>query len=350
MRIPFIHSVSINEKAFFAQQLSTMINAGLPLTRSLDILGQQTKNPVLKDVILEVTSDLEEGVSFSKAISKHPQVFNNVFVSIIRSGETSGKLDVVLSELAKQQESDARFTSKLRSAMLYPIFILVAMLGVGALMMVKVVPQITQIFKESNAQLPWATRVLIATSDFMVKDWWLVLAVIFVLIISLRFYIRTEQGKYAYNYLQIYFPLFKQLSSDLFMTRLTRTMSMLVGSGVEIIKAVGIVADVMNNGIYKESLKQVSSQIERGIPMSVPLSQNPLFPILLSQMIAVGEQTGKLDEVLKNLANYYQEETDNKMRGVTALVEPIIIIILGLGVGIMVFSVLMPIYNLAQIQ
>ena len=134
------------------------------------------------------------------------------------------------------------------------------------------------------------------------------------------------------------------------MTRLTRTMSMLVGSGVEIIKAVGIVADVMNNGIYKESLKQVSSQIERGIPMSVPLSQNPLFPILLSQMIAVGEQTGKLDEVLKNLANYYQEETDNKMRGVTALVEPIIIIILGLGVGIMVFSVLMPIYNLAQIQ
>lgn len=350
MQLPFLNVVTIKDKAFFTGQLSTMINSGLPLTRSLEILATQSRKPALKDILKEVTADLEEGVSFSKSISKHPAVFDNVFISIIRSGETSGKLDQVLKELATQLENENRFISRLRGAMLYPVFILCAMIGVAILMMVKVIPQISQIFKESNAPMPWATKALIAASNVLIHQWWVVILVIIGLVLFLRYYFKTTGGQLVYNNIQIHFPLIKVVSEDIYMSRLTRTLAMLVGSGVEIIKAVNITSEVMNNLVYQKGLKEVSSQIERGIPMSVPLSKNPIFPILLSQMVAVGEQTGKLDEVLRNLANYYQEESDARMRSLTALVEPIIIMIIGAGVGLMVFAILMPIYNIAQIQ
>lgn len=350
MTLSILNRITTKDRAFFAQQLSTMINAGLPLVRSLEILKQQTKKPVMKEVISEIDADLEQGVSFSKSLSKHPQVFNDVFVSIIRSGETSGKLDQVLKELAKQLESDYRFISKLRAALYYPIFLIVAMIVVAIIMMTKIIPQIEQVFKDMNAEMPWATVWLMAVSNFLIYKWWLVILIVIFLIIFGRYYFRSEQGRYVYNHMQIYTPLIRQVTQEIYMTRLTRTMAMLVGSGVEIIKAVNIVADVMNNVIFAKSLKEVSSQIERGIPMSVPLSKDPLYPVLVSQMVAVGEQTGKIDEVLRNLANYYEEESENKIRAITSLVEPMIIVIIGIGIGIMVFAILMPIYNIAQLQ
>lgn len=348
INLDFLDRVTTKDKAFLSRQLATMISSGLPIDRAINVLAAQTKKKIIRETLEQIDKDLEGGQSFSAAISHHPKVFDKVYVNIVVSGEAVGKLAEVLTHLADQIETQSNFNGKIQGALVYPIFIVVVMIAIMILMMVKVIPQISEIFKESGANLPWTTQVLISISNSMMNYWWIIIIVFSALIVGIRLFFVSKPGQYLYNKVQIMLP--GGIGKDVYMSRFSRTLGMLVQSGTPIIDAVRITADVMNNQIYKKSLENIASQLERGIPMSVPLEKDPYFPLVVPQMVLVGEQTGKLDQVLNNLADYYENETSDKIKGLTSLFEPALIVIIGLGVGFIVFSILMPIYQIVQLQ
>lgn len=348
LNIEFFNRVSVKDKAFLSRQLATMLSSGLPLDRAVSILASQSRKKIIKDTLEAINKDLESGQKFSAAIARHPKVFDRVYVNIIISGEAVGKLAEVLVRLADQLEKENNFTGKIQGAMLYPIFITLAMIGVMILMMVKVVPQLKEIFIESGVELPWATKLLVSTSQFIINYWWICLLVLVGFIIIIRLFLVSKPGIYLLNKIQINLPW--GIGKDVYMARFSRTLGMLVQAGTPIIEAVKITAEVMNNTIYKNSLFYVAEQLERGIPMSVPLEKDPYFPLIIPQMVMVGEQTGQLDRVLGNLARYYENQTDDKIKGLTSLFEPALIVIIGTGVGFVVFSILGPIYSIVQLQ
>lgn len=348
INIDLFDRVNAKDKAFLSRQLAIMISSGLPLDRAVAILAAQSRKKILKNTLQEINKDLESGERFSSAIGRHPKVFDKVYVNMVVSGEAVGKLSEVLSHLADELEKNNDFNSKITSAIIYPIFIVVVMIIIMFVMMTKVIPQLTEIFKESNAQLPWTTKILISISGFLVSYWWVALIIFVVLILGIYLFLKTEAGGYLYNKIQINLPT--GIGRDVYMARFARTLSMLLASGTPIIDAVRITSDVMNNRIYKKSLGNLAVQLERGIPMSVPLEKDPYFPLVVPQMVMVGEQTGRLDEILNHLANYYENQSSDKIKGLTSLFEPVLIVIIGLGVGFIVFSILMPIYQIVQLQ
>lgn len=348
INIPFLNHVSIKERAFLSRQLATLLGSGISLVEAIKVLLLQTRNPIIRESLTQIVHDIEGGLSFSGAIEKHPQLFNDIYVAIVRSGEASGKLEEVLLQLAETIEKENALVGKLKSAMVYPIFIITAMIGVAILMMVKVMPQLKGIFTESGVALPLSTQILMATSDFMVKYWLLVVAAMIGAVMALAYYIRTPVGSRMLNHVQIRMPA--GLPEDLYMGRFTRTMSMLIKGGLPIIQALEITSNVMNNYLYSDILDQARSEIERGLPLSSALDKSTLFPKIVSQMVMIGEQTGRLDQILERLAIYYEEDMDDKVKGISSLIEPLIIVILGVGVAFLVMAVLMPIYNITQIQ
>lgn len=341
--------ISVRQRAQFARQLATMIDAGLPLVQALSIILMQTKNPAMHSVLSSVIRDIEGGYSFSTALSKHPLAFDRIFVSIVRSGEATGKLDAVLLELATQLEKDSAFSGKLKGALAYPVFIISAMIGVGVLMMIKVIPTIKGIFDEAGAQLPFATRLLISVSDAMVKYWYIFLIAAVGLLLLIRIGLATPKGKALKDRFVLHAPIISGTVVSAMMARTTRTLGLLVGAGIPILESLRIVSEVVNNIVYKSGLEEVRAEVERGIPMSAPLMNNTSFPVLFGQMVAVGEQTGRVDTMLGNLAKYYTEETENRLKNVSSLIEPIVMVILGIGVAVLIFAILIPIYNIASI-
>lgn len=348
--LSFINRVKVEDKAIFARQLSTMISAGIHLPTALNVCLNQTRSKRLKEVLEVVVKDVEEGYSLSSSLAKYPDAFDKVFVAVVKAGEATGKLDQALISLADRLEKDASFRGKVRSALIYPIFIFVVMLAVGGLMMTKVIPQLQEIFKESGAKLPWATRALIWASHFLISGWWAVLAGIILIIVGLRFYIKTEKGMSWWNNLKIQFPVLGDINKSIIMARFTRTFCLLIRTGIPILDALHALAGVMDNEIYKRSLYKIASDVEKGIPLSVPISQDKNFPPIVGQMVAVGEKSGALDQILDRLGIFYENSVDERTKTMSSLIEPIVIVILGVGVGILVFAILMPIYQIAQMQ
>ncbi len=348
INLKFLQKVTVKEKAFMARQLATMLASGLTLEKALQVISNQTKNPLLKQTIEGVKADLEAGSTFSSAISKYPKVFDKVFVNIVISGEAVGRLAEVLDRLAGQIEAQSDFISKIKGALLYPAFILIAMIIIAIIMMIKVVPELQSVFAETGAQLPWTTQALISLSDSMINFWWVYLLVLILIVLGVRYFLKTDMGQYWLSKIEIGIP--GGLGKDIYMARFTRTLGMLVGSGTPILEALNITADAMNNKIYAEKLKSAASQVERGVPLSVPIENSGVFPLIVPQMIAVGEQTGKLDESLEQLAKYYEEESSDQIKNLSSLFEPVLIVIIGLGVAFLVFSILLPIYQVAQLQ
>lgn len=342
--------VTSKEKVFFARQLAVMISSGLPIDQAINLVKMQTRNTAFKRVLEGVYRDIEAGEALSAALGKYPNVFDRVFVAVVRSGEASGKLDKVLTHLADRMESFQTFKSKVRSALAYPIFIICAMIIVIALMMIKVIPVLKSVFEESNVQLPWTTRSIIAISDFLVAYWWLVIIIAVILVAALWSFFRfTKTGRFWWDVIKLKFPIVKYVSYDMYMARFTRTLGMLIASGIPIIETIRITAAAMNNRVYIRILKKVIAQVERGIPMSVPLEKEKDFPVLVPQMIMVGEQTGRLETLMDKLADYYENEVDTKIKTIANLIEPVTIVIVGLGVGFLVYSILYPIYSLVQV-
>ena len=342
--------VTLRDKSIFSSQLSTMISAGLALPKAVNIIAAQTENQYLKSIFYNVNRDLEEGLNFSSSLAKYPEVFDQLFVNVVRSGESTGNLEMVLDRLAKKLENDQNLSSKLMSALIYPAFIIVALIVVGWLLMVKIVPQIESVFTEANAILPWATRTLIAVSHFLANFWWAVIIFLLLLVIFLRYYLSSDQGRDIYARIQLKLPGFRKITNDIYMARFCRTIEMLFESGVPLIESINTCANVMVNGYYKKSLQNISKEVQKGVSFSVELSKDPLFPPLVSQMLAVGEQTGKSTDVMNKLARYYEGEAENAVRGIYSLVEPLAMILVGIGVAILVFAILVPIYQIALME
>lgn len=346
--LPIFNRVNQTDRSFLARQLATMVASGLPLDRGVVVLLTQMKKPVLRDAMQGILQDLQAGSAFSSALAKHPQVFDEIFVSVVLSGETVGKLAEVLDQLATQLEKQSDFSGKVRGALLYPAFILVAMLIVGAITMTRVIPQLEGIFKDSGAKLPVATQILISISNFLLHDWLLVILGVVGLVVAVRFFFSTPAGHRLLDQTAVRLPY--EQGIDIYMARFARTLGMLIQAGTPIIKALDVTGAVINNSLYREVLLNVRQQVERGIPLSVPLTESKLFPAIASQMVLVGEQTGRLDEVLLKMAEYYESQSEDKIKNVSNLLEPVIIVIIGLAVGFMVYSILVPIYNVAQLQ
>ena len=330
----------------FTRQLATMINAGLPLTETLLILRSQSAGS-LQNVVSRLLADVEEGESFSSALKKHPKVFSPTYVALIKSGEVGGVLDEVLVRLADDLEKIQEFKGKVKSALIYPIIIIIGMVAVALIMMVFVIPQLTSLYDQFDAELPMATKVLMGISDFMVGFWPLVILLIGGYAYVFKLYANTQKGKEKIDNIVFKIPLIGPLQRQIVLAELTRTLSLMVASGVSILEGLNISSEVVGNTVISKALKQAAQNVEKGFPVAFAFSKHPdAFPFILSQMISVGEETGKMDEVLIKVSHIFETESDQRLKALTSAVEPIILMILGVGVAFLVIAVIMPIYNL----
>jgi len=345
----FVGKVSVKDKAVFSRQLATMLSAGLSLTKAVSILAKQARTDRLRDIFVSIYKDLEEGFSFSSSLAKHPEVFDRVYVSVVNSGESTGKLDVVLNELAEQAENDNEFNSKVKGSLYYPGFILIVLIIAAVLMLTFVIPKLSSIFEESGQQLPILTRMLLGLSNFMTSWWWLLLIIVAGIVAFLRYWLATDGGSRFIHNLQLTLPGMSKLYEGIYMYRFTRVMSMLIGAGVPLLDALRIGSAVIDNVIYEESIAEVANQVEKGVPLSTQLLKDPFFPPLVGNMVAVGEETGELDKVLNKVAEYYAQATGDVTKAISSLVEPAVLILVGLGVAFMVFAIYMPIYQMNNI-
>lgn len=339
--------IPLSDVTNFTRQLSTMINAGLPLTEALVILKSQEKSKIAP-VAGKILQDVEGGISLADSLKKFPKVFSPVYVALVRAGESAGVLDNVLLRLADNLESQREFRAKLKGAMIYPAIIIVGMVAVMFIMMVIVIPKLLALYKEFDAKLPAPTQVLISVSDFMVKFWWLLLLLVMGLFYLAKMVSLNKVGRRKIDEFKLKIPVAGNLIKEVILAEFTRTLALLVGSGVSIVEALEISAKTANNVLIEEGLKQAGSQVEKGFPLASALVENPLFPQILPQMLSVGEETGKVDEVLMKVSKFFQSESEESLKGLTTALEPLIMILLGIGVGFLVIGIILPIYNLTS--
>jgi type IV pilus assembly protein PilC len=340
--------ITSSDVSTFTRQLSTMINAGLPITEALLILRSQSKGSMQK-IVAQLLADIEAGESFSSAMARHPKVFSPTYIALVKSGEVGGVMDAVLLRLADNLEKQDEFGSKVKGALIYPAIIVVGMFIVGLIMMIFVIPRLTSLYGEFNAELPLPTRILIGISNFVINYWFIVLAIIGIGLYVFNLYKETAAGRRQIDELIFKIPIFGELQRQVILTELTRTLALMVGSGVPILEALNITSGVVGNTVISDALKDAAKQVEKGFPIAFSFGRHPeAFPFLLSQMIAVGEETGKMDEVLTKISHIFEVESDEKVKGLTAAIEPLVMVLLGLGVGFLVIAVILPIYNLTS--
>ncbi|MBI2415289.1 MAG: type II secretion system F family protein [Candidatus Kerfeldbacteria bacterium] len=343
-----INRVGTKEITFFARQLAVLMSATIPVVRALKILIRQSTNPRLQAVIAEIAADVDGGMKLSQAMGRHPTVFNQFFVHMIRAGETTGRLDQVLEYLADQEEKDYILRNRIRGAMVYPIFIFATMIGVGTTMMIYVIPRLATIITQSGAELPWPTKVLLGTSAFL-QQWWLVLLIAIIGVsVGLYFYIHTLAGRWYFDWIKIHIPIIGPLYQRIALTRFAVSFSNLLLSAVPVTKALEIVGDVVNNAVYHNLIEQTIIEVENGNAIASVFIRSKDIPPLVSQMLSVGEETGKIDEILKKMGAFYSQQVETGIATLTSLIEPIIILLLGIAAAIMVTGILLPIYSITE--
>lgn len=344
----FKNRITTKEKIVFSRQMSTLINAGLPLVQSLRSVNDQTTNKALKSVINAVIADIEGGVSFSDALRKHPNVFSNVYVNLIASGEVSGTLDKSLERIALQQEKDAEIMGKVKGAMAYPAVVIFVMIGVVGFMIVKVLPQVEVIYNDlPGAKLPFVTRALLAISHFITDYWYIVIAVLVVLGIGLSKYARTGPGKDVIDRIKMTVWPVGPLFMKVYMARFARTGSTLVASGVPLIQMLEIVGQSINNVHLERSINNAIEKVKGGKSLAESIDGDPNFLVLVPNMLRIGEESGSLEEMLEKTADYYEKEVDNQIKTISTIIEPLLMIVLGVVAFTIVAAVLLPIYSLA---
>jgi type II secretory pathway component PulF len=338
--------VGFDELVIATRQLATMIDSGLVLSEALDILVTQQTNPNFKKVLETVSRDLKSGLDLGSALRKHPRVFPALYCSLVKAGEQAGNLDVILNEMANNLERDREFRSRVRSAMIYPIMIILMMLVVVTIMMVFVIPKLTTLYTQSDADLPLPTKILIASSSFMVNYWWVIVIVITISIFAFRKWVATPEGKYNFDLFLLKVPLVGRVIRGTSLTNFTRTFGLLTTAGVPILDSITIVAEVIGNSVYRKALLETRLGVERGLTMSAQLQMVGVFPAIVFQMYRVGEETGKIDKVSFKLADYFEAEADHLVKNLTVIIEPLILVLLGVGVAFLVLSIILPIYKL----
>jgi type IV pilus assembly protein PilC len=342
------HRVKTKDRVLFARQLSTLINAGLPLVQSLRSVNDQTTSKPLKIVINSIITDVEGGQAFSAALSRFPDTFNKVFISLVAAGETSGTLDAALDRIAIQQEKDADIVKKIRGAMIYPVVVLGVMVGVVVFMLVKVLPQVQLLYTSfPGANLPIETRLLLALSHFIIKDWWIVIIVLGLLVFFGLRWVKTPVGQRALDTLKINAPPFKSLFQKVYMARFARTGSTLISAGVPLLQVLQITSDSVVNVHVQESIRKASEKVKGGKSLGDSLQGDPYFLPLVPNMLKIGEQSGSMEGMLNKTAEYYEKEVDDAIKNISSIIEPIMMVLLGVVALIIVAAVLLPVYGLA---
>lgn len=346
--LALMNSVKVKELVGTVRMLSVMISASVPLTDAVRNLARQTKNPYFKRVLVDVANEVEGGAKLSDALERYPRIFSAFFTNMVRSGETTGQLAEVMNYLADQQERDYDTRSKLKGALTYPIFIVVSMFIVGIVMMVYVVPKLTKTLIEAGAELPLPTRLLIGASDFMVAYWWVILIGLGIFGTVLYFWRKTPYGRYTWDSLVLKIPIMGQLIGDMYLVRFTQAMSTLMKGGMTITQSLEVTAGVMENYVWKKMVLDTIQSVNDGEPITSVMARTKTVPTMAVQMLTVGEEAGKMNEVLVRLSDFYQRSLANTSANILSLLEPLIMVVLGLGVGIMVAAIMLPMYNLSS--
>ena len=343
-----VNRVKTKDKVLFSRQLSTLINACLPLVQSLRNVNAQTTSKPLKVIINKVISDVEAGATLSTAMAKHPEAFNRVYVSLIAAGEASGTLDKALERLAIQQEKDAELISKVRGAMVYPIIVIVVMLAVVGFMIVKVLPQVQVLYDGiPGATLPLITRIMLAIANFIIHFWWVVFIMLGLAVFFTTRWARTGPGKQVVDQVKMKAWPVGPLFTKMYMARFARTGTTLVASGVPLIQMLEITANSVNNVHVEASINKAAEKVKGGKALSDSLQNDPNFLELVPNMLRIGEQSGSLEQMLAKTADYYEKEVDDQVKSISTIIEPVLMVILGVVAFIIVAAVLLPIYGLA---
>lgn len=351
LQLSFGARVKIKDLVVFSRQLSTMISAGVPLNRSLATLREQTDNKYFKEVINKVGKDVEGGKSFADALALHPKVFNDIFVNMVRAGESGGILEDILKKLAAQIEKDASMRKKIKGAMAYPMVIfgitIIAFFGI----MLFVMPKIGALIKDlggPDAELPIYTQIMLDVSSFMQSNAILIIILLGGIIFAFRKYISTDKGKYNFHLLLLNTPILKTIVAKVALARFARTFASLMGAGVSVVDSLHITAKAIGNKVIEKELLDAAKEVKFGRQLSEPLAKSPYFPTIVSQMLTIGEETGQIDTILVKVADFYEEEVDVVIDGLSALIEPLMIIVLGGMVGLIAASVMGPIASLSE--
>lgn len=344
----FMHHVTYSEIVTFTQQLATMIVAGLPLIDSLHLLFTQTKNAGFKLMLEDIITKIRGGEPLSRALAGHPRQFSKLYVSLIEAGERSGKLDTVLERLADNLENQREFRTRVQTAMIYPVIIIIGMLGLSLMMLIFVIPKLTEIYTQFDLELPLPTRILIFVSNFFVHFWWVVIVVFIGIGVWLFSFKKTQGGERLWDRIILSIPIWGTIRQEMVLAEFTRTLSMLIGSGVSILDGLAIVADGIDSVLFADSIRSIAGKVEKGFSMGLLFTSETIFPPIVGQMIAIGEETGKIDETLGRTSHFYESSANEKVKRLTTAIEPIILVVLGIGVAFLVLSIVLPMYQLTE--
>lgn len=346
----FRKKVKSQEVITFAKNLAVMIDAGLSVSRAMSVLSKQSKNKNFIKILENIMVLVNGGETLSASMAVHPDIFSSLFVSMVKAGEESGKLSYSLKIVADQLEKASNLSRKIKGAMIYPAIIVSVMLVIGFILMVYMVPMLTETFKGLNIVLPLPTRIIIAISDFLIANFSLAIGVVAVFIFGIISWLKTTKGKNMLDFITLHMPMIKNMAKEVNAARTARTLSSLVSSGVEIVTAIGITSNVLQNHYFKNLLNEAAKKVETGELLSASLSNSNsgLYPLFVGEMLAVGEETGKITDMLNNIASYYEDEVDQKTKNLSTIIEPFLMILIGIVVGVFAVAMMLPTYSLVD--
>lgn len=340
--------ITTKDKIVFTRQLSTLIGAGLPLSQSMRTVLDQTQNKRFQGIIQELIGDVEGGRQLSESFGKHPEVFDKVFLALVSAGEASGTLDEALKRIAAQQEKDAAMMSKIRGALVYPIIVLVVILGVVLFMLLTVVPQVEKLYQDLKKELPLLTHLMVTAADLIVQFWWLILIIVGIGGYFAGQYLKTENGIRMFDRFKLNVPIFNKMFRKLYMARFTRTGQTLLATGVAMLDMLRISAESVNNALIADSIDRAAEKVKGGKALSSSLQSEEYILLMVPQMIKIGEQSGRIDEMMGKTAQVYEDELDEEIRAISTAIEPILMVVLAIVAGGMVGAILFPIYSLVN--
>lgn len=342
----FLKRVSIKDKIIFTEQLGIMIKSGLSVTDALESLADETQNKYFADAINDIKSQVESGTALSKALEAHPRIFPEVFIQVIKSGEVTGALDGVLSKLGTQLQKDYDLVAKVKSAMIYPIIVITLLIGVMIIVVTYIIPKLKDVFTEAGTELPISTKILLFISDSLIKYSWGFIIGLVIIIFIFRFLTSKGKGQIIWHTIKIKIPVFGPFSQKIILARFTQIFSSLSGAAVPVLKIFETTENIVGNVVIRQDLKNIALDVKNGIPVSFAFRKSKHFPRMVSQLVSVGEKSGEMQSVFELLANFYEKDVDNMAKNLSSALEPIIMIVMGLGVGFILISVLQPIYGL----
>jgi type IV pilus assembly protein PilC len=347
--IPFLNPVLLTDKMFFTKNLQVMVASGVPLPQGLKTLSVASKNQKFGKVLLEIKNEIIKGESFSKALSKYPKFFSELFANMVKVGEEAGTLDKVLGILAKQMEKDHNLRSKIKGALIYPSVIIIAMLGVGILMLATVVPKLADTFNELNIELPTTTKFVIFIGTFLAEKWYIVILIFAVLVFLGMTVLKTKKGGIMLSRVLLKLPIIAPLVKKTNCAYTARTLSSLIASGVPLVRNLDITSGAVTNFYYKKALKEMADKVRKGEKLSSAMSEyENLYPVIIIQMLKVGEETGETSSVLEKIADFFEQEVTDSARNLSAVIEPVLMLIIGAAVGFFAISMVQPMYSMLE--